>query len=129
LVDPIVTVRHLNFKVTVLGEVGNPTMINVPSQKINILEALGLAGDITVYGKRNNVMVIREENGRKTFQRLNLNKSDIFNSPYYQLHSNDIVYVEPNKAKISGSSRITQLLPIILSGLSVSIFILDRIFR
>jgi polysaccharide export outer membrane protein len=129
LVDPIVTVRHLNFKVTVLGEVGNPTMINVPSEKINILEALGLAGDITVYGKRNNVMVIREENGRKVFQRLDLNKSDIFNSPYYYLRSNDIVYVEPNKAKIAGSSRSTQLLPIILSSLSVTIFVLDRIFR
>lgn len=129
LVDPIVTVRHLNFKVTVLGEVGNPTVVNVPSEKITLLEALGLAGDITVYGKRDNVMVIREESGRKIIKRLDLNKSEIFNSPYYYLRSGDIVYVEPNKARVAGSSRATQLLPIILSGLSFAAIIVDRAIR
>jgi len=129
LLDPIVTVRHLNFKVTVLGEVGSPTVINVPSEKITLLEALGLAGDITVYGKRDNVMVIREESGKKIIKRLDLNKSEIFNSPYYYLRSNDIVYVEPNKARVAGSSRATQLLPIILSGLSFAAIIVDRASR
>lgn len=129
LVDPIVAVRHLNFRVTVLGEVGNPTVINVPSEKITLLEALGLAGDITVYGKRENVLVIREENGQKIIKRINLNTSEIFNSPYYYLRSSDIVYVEPNKAKVASSSRSYQLLPIILSGLSFAAIIVDRITR
>lgn len=129
LLDPIVTIRHLNFRVTVLGEVSNPTVINVPSEKISLLEALGLAGDVTVYGKRDNVLVIREESGQKVIKRLNLNTSEIFNSPYYYLRSNDIVYVEPNKAKVAGSSRGAQLLPIILSGLSFAAIILDRLIR
>jgi polysaccharide biosynthesis/export protein len=129
LMDPIVTVRHLNFKVTVLGEVGNPTVMKVPSEKINLLEALGLADDITVFGKKDNIMVIREENGQKIFQQFDLTKSEIFNSAYYQLRSNDIVYVEPNRARVASSSRTTQFLPIILSGLSFSVFVFDRITR
>jgi len=129
LVDPIVNVRHLNFKVTVLGEVARPTVVNVPSEKITLLEALGLAGDITVYGKRDNVMVIREEQGQKVIKRLNLNNTELFNSPYYYLRSNDIVYVESNKAKIAGSGRGAQLLPIILSGLSFVAIIVDRATR
>jgi len=129
LVDPVVTIRHLNFRVTVLGEVGNPTVISVPTEKITLLEALGLAGDVTIFGKRDNIMVIREENNNKIIKRLNLNTSEIFESPYYYLRSNDIVYVEPNKAKVSGSSQTTQLLPIILSGLSLAAIILDRVIR
>ncbi len=129
LVDPIVAIRHLNFKVTVLGEVSNPTVISVPSEKITLLEALGLAGDITIYGKKDNVMVIREEAGKKIIKRLDLNTSEIFDSPYYYLKSNDIVYVEPNKVKVAGSSRSTQLLPIVLSGLSFLAIIIDRITR
>lgn len=129
LVDPIVTIRHLNFRVTVLGEVSRPTVINVPSEKITLLEALGLAGDITIYGKRDNVLVIREQAGQKEIKRLNLNTSEIFNSPYYYLRSNDIVYVEPNKAKVAGSGRGAQLLPIVLSGLSFAAIIVDRITR
>jgi len=129
LVDPIVTVRHLNFKVTVLGEVAHPTVINVPNEKITMLEALGLAGDITIYGKRDNVMLIREEEGKKTIKRLNLNSSELLNSPYYYLRSNDIVYVEPNKARVAGSSRSTQILPIVLSGLSFAAIVVDRLTR
>jgi polysaccharide export outer membrane protein len=126
LVDPIVGVRYLNFKVTVLGEVARPTVINVPNEKITLLEALGLAGDLTIFGKRENVMVIREEGTQKIIKRLNLNTSELFNSPFYYLKSNDIVYVEPNKARISSSGRAVQLLPIILSGLSFAAIILDR---
>ncbi len=129
LLDPIVTVRHLNFRVTVLGEVANPTVLNVPSEKITLLEALGLAGDVTVYGKRDNVLVIREEGGQKIIKRLNLNTSEIFTSSYYYLRSNDIVYVEPNKAKVASTARAYQLLPIILSGLSFAAIIIDRLTR
>ena len=127
LVDPIVIVRQLNFKVSVLGEVSRPTVVNVPSEKISLLEALGLAGDITIYGRKDNVMVIREEDGVKKIKRLNLNSSEIFGSEYYYLKSNDIVYVETNKAKVAGSTRTSQLLPIILSALSFGAIIIDRI--
>ena len=126
LVDPIVIVRQLNFKVSILGEVARPTVVNVPSEKISLLEALGLAGDITIYGKKDNVMIIREEDGVKKIKRINLNSSEVFSSDYYYLKSNDIVYVEANKAKVAGSTRSTQLLPIILSALSFGAIIIDR---
>lgn len=129
LVDPIVIVRHLNFRVSVLGEVSRPGVINVPSEKISLLEALGSAGDVTVFGRKDNVMVLREENGVKKIIRINLNTSELFNSPYYYLKSNDIVYVEANKAKLSSTTRGSQLLPIILSGLSFAAIILDRLIR
>ncbi len=129
LKDPIVSVRHLNFKVTVLGEVNHPTVITVANEKITLLEALGLAGDITIYGKRSNVLIIREVQGERTIKRLNLNASELFASPYYYLRSNDIVYVEPNKSRITASSKGTYLIPIILSGLSFMAIIADRITR
>jgi polysaccharide export outer membrane protein len=118
LVDPIVNVRFLNFRVTVLGEVARPTTINVANERISILEALGLAGDLTIYGKRENVLLIREEGTAKIIKRIDLNSEKILSSPYYYLKTNDIVYVEPNTAKIATTSRTQQLLPIILSGLS-----------
>ena len=118
LVDPIVNVRFLNFRVTVLGEVARPTTINVANEKISILEAIGLAGDLTIFGKRDNVLLIREEGGKKLIRRINLNSENVLTSPYYYLKTNDIIYVEPNSAKIASTSRTQQLLPIILSGLS-----------
>ncbi len=127
LVDPVVVVRQLNFKVSVLGEVAHPTVVNVPSEKISLLEALGLAGDITIYGRKDNVMIVREENGKKIIKRVNLNTNQIFNSPYYYLKSNDIVYVEANKARITSSGRTVVILPIILSGLSFLAIILTNI--
>ena len=127
LVDPIVTIRHMNYEVTVIGEVGRPTVINVPNEKISILKALGLAGDITVYGKRENVLIIREVNGKKTLKRIDMNSSNLLQSPYYYLMPNDIVYVEPNKNKLASVSRGRQLLPALLSGLSVVVIVLDRV--
>jgi len=118
LVDPIVNVRFLNFRVTVLGEVARPTTINVGNEKISVLEALGLAGDLTIYGKRDNVLLIREEGPNKVIHRINLNSEKILSSPYYYLKTNDVVYVEPNTTKVASNSRTQQLLPIILSGLS-----------
>lgn len=118
LTSPIVTVRFMNFRVTVLGEVARPSTINVTSERISILEALGLAGDLTIYAKRDNVLLIREENGSKIIRRLNLNSPEILTSPYYYLRTNDVVYVEPNKARIASASRSTQVLPIVLSALS-----------
>lgn len=129
LLDPIVSIRHLNFRVTVLGEVANPTVITVPNEKITLLEALGLAGDITIYGKKDNVMVIREEAGQKVIKRIDLNTTQLFTSPYYYLKSNDIVYVEPGKAKVASSSRLNQTLPIIFGALSFAAIVIDRATR
>jgi len=125
--NPIVNVRFLNFKVTVLGEVTRPTVVNVVNEKISLLEALGLAGDVTIYGKRDNILLIREEEGKKVLRRINLNSGEIFNSPYYYLKSNDIVYVEANKAKIASASRTNQWLPVLFGGLSLAAIVVDRL--
>lgn len=127
LVDPIVVIRFVNFRITVLGEVKSPGVLTIPSEKVSLLEAIGLAGDMTLYSRRENVLVIREENGQRVIKRLNLNTTEIFTSPYYFLKSNDIVYVEPNKARVASTSRSGQWLPIFFSGLSVAILVADRI--
>lgn len=127
--DPVVSIRFLNFRVTVLGEVNKPSVVTMPNEKLSLLEALGLAGDITIYGNRQNIMVIREENQQKILKRLNLNSSELFTSPYYYLKSNDIIYVEPNKAKVASTSRSIQWLPILLSGLSFAAIVADRIIK
>jgi len=129
LADPIVTIRFLNFRVTVLGEVNHPTVVTVPNEKISLLEAIGLAGDLTLYGKRQNVMIIREENEKKTIKHIDLNSTELFTSKYYYLQSNDIVYVEPNKAKVATANRSAQWLPIFLSGLSLAAIVADRLLQ
>ena len=105
--DPIVTVQFLNFKISVMGEVGRPGSFTIPGDRITLLEALSMAGDLTIYGRRDRVGVIRENNGKRTILFHDLRSADIFNSPCYYLQQNDIVYVEPNKAK-SGQSSINQ---------------------
>lgn len=103
--NPIVTVRMSNYKISVLGEVQRPGMYTVSNEKISILEALAQAGDLTIYGVRDNVKLIREDaTGQKTIHVINLNDANIINSPYYYLQQNDIVYVEPNKVKAQNSS-------------------------
>jgi polysaccharide biosynthesis/export protein len=130
LFDPIVNVRFLNYRVTVLGEVARPGVINVPSEQISILEAIGQAGDLTIYGKRENVALIRqEENGNRTVHRLDLNSSKVLSSPYFFLKSNDVVYVEPEKAKIATATRGQQLLPSILSGVSIIVVVITALIR
>jgi polysaccharide export outer membrane protein len=119
LVDPIVTARFLNFRVTVLGEVAKPTTLNVANERISIFEALGLAGDLTIYAKRDNVLLIREAGDKKIVKRLDLSNNEILTSPYYYLKTNDVVYVEPRKEKVAATSRTQQLLPIILSAASL----------
>ncbi len=129
LLDPIVTIRFVNFRVTVLGEVNHPTVVSVPNEKISLLEALGLAGDMTIYAKRNNVLVIREANDQKIIQRLNLNSEELFTSPYYYLQSNDIVYVEPNKAKVASVSGGMQWAPIVMSGVSLLLIAATQLIK
>ncbi|MBR4920444.1 MAG: polysaccharide biosynthesis/export family protein [Prevotella sp.] len=110
--NPVVTVRMANYKISVIGEVARPGVFTVGNEKINIFEALAQAGDLTIYGVRDRVKLIREEyNGQKNVYTLNLNDVNIISSPYYYLQQNDIVYVEPNKVKArnSGIGQSTSL--------------------
>ncbi len=101
--DPFVRVELLGFNVDVMGEVKSPHKIYVQSQRYSVLDALSDAGDLTEYGRRENVMVIRETDGQKTFTRINLNSDSAFMSPCFYLKQNDVVYVEPNKIKVDNS--------------------------
>lgn len=102
--NPIVTVRLSSYSISVMGEVQNPGCYQVSREKVSVLEALAMAGDLTIYGVRNNVRLIREDaTGKKTIYKLNLNDANLLNSPYYYLQQNDILYVEPNKAKAQNS--------------------------
>jgi polysaccharide export outer membrane protein len=126
--DPNVQVRFSNFKVTILGEVGKPASYSIPNEKVTVLDALGLAGDLTIYGKRENVLLIRDNNGEKQFARLNLNSADIFNSPFYYLKQNDVLYIEPNKGKAASlNAARTQTIAIVGTALTVFIALISRL--
>lgn len=129
LVEPLVEIRFLNYEVTVLGEVAKPTVITVPNEKISLVKALGIAGDMTIYGKRDNVLLIREEDGKRIIRHIDLNSKNFITSPYYYLQPNDVIYVEPNRAKVASAGRTQQLLPIVLTGLSAAIIVLDRVIK
>ena len=129
LIDPIVTIRHLNYEVTIIGEVGKPTVINVPNEKISLLKALGIAGDITIYGQKENVLLIREIEGKRKVKRIDLNSKTFLSSPYYYLQPNDVVYVEPNKRKVLNANRNQQILPALLTSLSIIAVVLTRVIK
>jgi polysaccharide biosynthesis/export protein len=127
LVDPIVTIRQLNFRVSVLGEVTHPGVFTTPNEKISLLEALSFAGDITIYGKKNNILLIREDDkGDKLIVRIDLTTTQLFISPYYYLKSNDVLYIEPSKNR-EKKERFAQMTPIILSVISLAIIIVNAI--
>lgn len=102
--NPIVNLRVMNFKISVQGEVNLPGSYPVASERITLIEALTMAKDLTIYGKRNNILVIREIDGVKSYNRVDITKADFINSPFYYLAQNDVVYVEPNKNKINGAA-------------------------
>ncbi|MBU3822277.1 polysaccharide biosynthesis/export family protein [Flavobacteriaceae bacterium XHP0103] len=125
LKDPIINISVLNFEVTILGEVNAPGTYPVSGERISLLKAIGLAGDLTIKGKRDNVLVIRDFNGTKTYTRVDLRNKELFDSPVYFLTQNDVVYVEPNKSGASGATGDSRLGTILaISGLAVSIAIL-----
>jgi len=102
--NPIVNIRRMNFKISVQGEVTAPGTYTINSDRVTLIEAISLAKDLTIYGKRNNILIIREVNGVKSFNRVDLTKADFINSPFYYLSQNDVVYVEPNKVRINGAA-------------------------
>lgn len=105
--DPIVNIRFMNFSVTVMGEVNRPGQYTVNNERVSILDALAMAGDLTAYGKRDNVLLTREKNGKLEFARLNLNNASLFLSPYFYLQQNDVLYVEPNNVRAISSQNIS----------------------
>ena len=113
--DPIINIRIQNFRISVLGEVRSPGTYLISGERITIMEALGLAGDLTIKGRRDNVLIVRDFNGTKTYTRLNLTNKEAFNSPVYFLTQNDVVYVEPNNSAMTnsrGDSRIGTVLAV-----------------
>ena len=110
LKDIIVTIKFLNYKVSVIGEVQRPGQYSISNERVTVLDALAMAGDMSIYGKRNIVLVIRENDGKMEFARLDLNTDEVFTSPYYFLQQNDVLYVEPNNVKA-------------ISGLNISLYL------
>ena len=105
LTNPYTEIRFLNFHINVLGEVNKPGPYSIPEEKVTILELLGLAGDLTIYGKRDNILVIREKEGKREFGYINLKDPNVFQSPYFNLQQNDVVMVQANKRKQTGSDQ------------------------
>ncbi|WP_286833023.1 polysaccharide biosynthesis/export family protein [Sphingobacterium sp. UBA7038] len=128
IVDPGVNMSFNNFKVTVIGEVARPGSFPLQNERITLLEALGMAGDMTMKGVRNNVLVIREVNGQKTVNRVDLSKQGALNSPFYYLAQNDVVYVEPNKSQIR-NANYGQNTNVLISVVGLIITVISVIVR
>ena len=119
--DPIINIRILNFKITVLGEVKTPGTFIIPNERITLPQALGYAGDMSLNGIRKNVLVVRDADGKKTETRVDLTSKKLFVSPVYYLNQNDVVYVEPNRAKLNSSLFNASNIGIIMSVISLVI--------
>lgn len=126
--DPGVNMNFNNFRISVLGEVARPGSFIMPTERVTVLEALGMAGDLTIRGVRENVMLIREVDGQKTMHRLDLTQQKTINSPYYYLAQNDVIYVEPNKAQIN-NSKLGANTNIIISIASLLITVISVLTR
>jgi polysaccharide export outer membrane protein len=129
LKNPYVEIRFLNYRITLVGEVSKPGTYSFPTEKINIFEAIGLAGDITVYGKRNNVLVVREANGVRQFGKLDLSKPEVFASPYYYLQQNDMVIVDVAKNKGVVNDQLTTRNITVAASILATIAIFINVFR
>ncbi len=120
--EPIVIVRFANFNVTLLGEVGRPGSINIPNEKVSIFEAIASAGDLSIYGRRDNVLLIREGAGGRETIRIDLRDKRLLNSPYYYLQQNDVLYIQPNSPKSRSSALgVAEALSVSLVGTFISL--------
>jgi polysaccharide export outer membrane protein len=124
LKEPTVLVRFLNFKISLLGEVAKPNVYNIPNEMITLPEALSMAGDLTPFARRDSIQIIRDVNGKKEFGYVNLTNRNVFSSPYYYLHANDLVYVKPSKIKARQNDRSFQFVSLGISLLSLIIIII-----
>jgi polysaccharide biosynthesis/export protein len=107
LKNPYYTIRFMNYRFTMLGEVSRPGIFSIPGEHVSLLDAIGLAGDLTLYGRRDNILVMREDSGRREWARLDLTKPDILLSPFYYLQQNDVVYVEATRKKVAANDQST----------------------
>jgi polysaccharide export outer membrane protein len=126
LKEPVVSLRLVNFKVSVLGDVVHPGVYPINSERVNVSEALGMAGDLSITAVRKNVLLIREQDGKRQYIRFNMQSKDVFNSPYYYLQNNDVLYVQPGNAKYASVDSSYRNVSIILSALSVIALIISR---
>lgn len=127
LKSPIVNIRVLNFKLSVFGDVGKPNVYTIQNEHININELISLAGDLNITANRKNVLLVREEDGKRQYFYIDLTKKDLFNSPYYYLHNNDVLYVDPDKTKYDTVSRSYKRSSLTLAALSVVSIIISAI--
>lgn len=125
---PIVNLRIVNYKVSVIGEVNKPGSYNIVGERITLLEALSMGGDLTIYGQRKNLLVVREKDGKKTYNRVDITNPDFLNSPFYYLSQNDVVYVEPNKTKVN-SSKIGPDIYVLFSSISLLVTVIVVLTR
>ena len=128
-ISPTVSVNIANFIISVLGEVTRPAQYVLSNNQITLPEALALAGDLTIYGKRENILVIREMEGQRFFARVDLTDRSLFTSPYYYLRAGDLIYVEPKKGRLTSTDRTYQLAPILISSLSFLMLLLNTIIK
>jgi len=126
--NPIINLRIINFKVSLQGEVNMPGTYSIASERVTLIEALSMAKDLTIYGKRDNILVIREINGAKSYNRVDITKADFINSPFYYLTQNDVVYIEPNKTKVNASA-VGPNTSVIISAVSILISLSVLIFK
>lgn len=123
--DPVVNVKFLNYGYSVLGEVNHPGRFDMNNERTTVLDAISMANDLTIFGKRNNILVIREVNGKREFGRLDLLSKDIFKSPYFYLKTNDVVYVEPVNSKFFSRSGTPQYIGIAAAGITLLLTLLN----
>ena len=126
--NPIINLRIMNFKVSLQGEVNSPGTYSVASERVTLIEALSMAKDLTIYGKRKNILVIREINGVKSYNRVDITKADFINSPFYYLAQNDIIYVEPNNTKVNAAA-VGPNTSVIISAISILISLSVLLFK
>lgn len=129
LTNPYFTVRFLNHRFTILGEIARPGIYNIPGDHLNLLEALGMAGDMTFYGRRDNILVVREINGKREFGRMDITKPEIMASTYFYLQTNDVVIIEPNKRKVVANDQVTLRNITIASTVISTLAILYSVFK
>jgi polysaccharide biosynthesis/export protein len=131
LITPSVKLNIRNFRVTVIGEVTHPGIVSVQNERITLPEAIALAGDLTVYASRINVMIVRETNGKREYGFVDLTSRELFTSPYYHLHSDDVIYVEPTHYKRFLAQNYYRVLPVIFGGISliVSLMWLSKVIQ
>jgi polysaccharide biosynthesis/export protein len=129
LKNPYYNIHFLNYKFTMLGEINRPGIISIPGERINLLEGIALAGDMTYFGRRDNIMVIRETNNKREFARLDLTNPEIMASPYFYLQQNDVVIVEASKRKAAVLDQVTYLRITIATSIISLLVILYGIFK